>query len=73
MTRAAITEHVIDVFKIFIVAALVRRQRDALNIFLYRSIHDFFCASVVSEMDDFCTGALHDPPHDIDGGIVAVK
>ncbi len=73
MSCTSFLEHIKDVFEILIMAALVRCQGYPLRIFLDGCIYYFFCATVVSEVNDFCTGSLHNPPHDIDGGIMAIK
>ena len=73
VSRAAFLEHVDHVLEVFDMAALIRRQRDAIRIFLQRGAHDVFDAAVVAEMHNFCALRLDQPAHDVDGGVVPVE
>jgi hypothetical protein len=55
------------------VAALVRRDRDAVRVLLKRAGHDLLDRAVVAEMDYFAAGRLQDAPHDVDRRVVAVE
>ena len=54
-------------------AALVRRDRDALHVLLDRAVDDLGDRAVVAEVDDLGARRLHDAAHDVDGGVVAVE
>jgi hypothetical protein len=53
--------------------ALVRRNGNALHVFLNGTFHDLSNGTVMAEMDDLCTFALHDAAHDINSGIMSIK
>jgi hypothetical protein len=55
------------------VAALVRRDRDALDVLLDRRVDDLLDRAVVPEVDHLGPLGLEDPAHDVDGGVVAVE
>ena len=44
-----------------------------LGVFLNGGGHHLVDTSVVSEMNDFTSGSLHDAAHDVDRGIVTVN
>ena len=73
MPGAIFAEQIIHIFKKFYMSALVGRQGDALDIFFDSCGDDFLDGSVMAEMDNFCTGTLQDPSHDIDCCIMAIK
>jgi len=54
-------------------AALIRRDRDAMRVFLERAVHDLLHRAVVSQMDHLAAHGLQDATHDVDRGVVAVK
>jgi len=66
-------EQVHHVAEVFVVAALVRADGDALRIFLQRGGHHLVDRAVVAQVDDFGPHALQNAAHDVDGGVVAVK
>ena len=45
----------------------------SMGIFLDRGVHHVLHTAVVPQVDDLGAGALDDPPHDVDGGIMAVE
>jgi hypothetical protein len=53
--------------------ALVRADRNALNIFLQSGCHHFVDRAVVTQVNHFGAHALQNPAHDVDGSIVAIK
>ena len=59
-------QQVDHVFEEFNVAALIRSDRNALNVFLQSRINDFLHRTVMAEVNHLGTGSLHNPPHDID-------
>ena len=73
VARAALAQQVDEVVEVLDVAALVRRDRDALHVFRDRRGHDLVDRAVVPEVDDLGALALQDPPHDVDRGVVAVE
>lgn len=52
---------------------LVTGNGNAMHIFFYGTFYNLMHAAVVAQVDDLRTLALQNTPHDIDGGIVAVK
>ena len=53
--------------------ALIRANRDSIDILLNGSVYDFLDRAVVGEMNDLGTTGLKDTAHDIDGGVMAIK
>ena len=53
--------------------ALVTGNSNSLDVFLYRCFYNFFNGSVMCQVNDFHTGSLKYPAHDIDGCVMAVK
>src|SRR5260221_368265 len=70
---ASLPQEVDHVLEVLDVAALVGGDRDALDVFLQRSGHDFVHRAVVPQMDHFGAARLQDAAHDVDGGVVAVE
>jgi hypothetical protein len=62
-----------QVLEVLDVAALVRRDRDALHVLLEGGVHDLLHRSVVAQMDHLATLRLEDPAHDVDRRVVAVE
>ena len=52
---------------------LVGRNRNALHVFLNRSVYYFFDRTIMPQMNHFCAAGLQNTPHDIDGRVMAVK
>jgi hypothetical protein len=73
VTAAALAQEVDHVLEELDVTALVRRDGDAVRVFLQRTVHDLLHAAVVPEVDHLATGRLQDPAHDVDRRIVAVE
>ena len=53
--------------------SLVTGDSYTLHIFFYGGFYDLFNRSVMSQVNDLCAFALHNAPHDIDGGIMPIK
>src|SRR3546814_396322 len=70
---AVLAEHVDHVLHVFDVAALVAGQGDGVGVFLQGGADDVLYRAVVAEVDDFGALRLDQPPHDVDGGVVAVE
>ena len=70
---APLVQQVLHVFEVLHVPALVGGHGDGLGVFLDGRGDHLVHAAVVPQVDDFASGFLHDPPHDVDGGVVAVK
>ena len=66
-------QQVIHILKVLIMAALVAGYCNRIGIFLYRTIHNFFYAPVVSQVYDFGTSTLHYATHNINGRIMSVE
>jgi hypothetical protein len=73
MSRSALFQQIVHVFEILIVTALVAGHGNGLRVLLNGAIDHLIHAAVVTQMDDFATGALDDAAHDIDRGIVAIE
>jgi len=71
--RAPLVQQVLHVLEVLHVPALVGGHGDGLGVFLDGRGDHLVHAAVVPQVDDFASGFLHDPPHDVDGGVVAVK
>ena len=54
-------------------AALVRRDGDAVRVFLQGAGDDLLDRTVVPEVDHFASGGLQDAAHDVDRRVVAVE
>ena len=54
-------------------AALVGGDRDRVRVFLDRGLDDLVDRAVVAEVDHLGALRLEQPPHDVDGGVVAVE
>ncbi len=54
-------------------AALITRNRYALNILLNGSINNLLDRPVMAYMDDFNTRVLKYPSHDVDGCVMTIK
>ena len=70
---APLVQQVLHVFEVLHVPALVGGHGDGLGVFLNGRGDHLVHAAVVPQVDDLTSGFLHDPPHDVDGGVVAVK
>ena len=70
---AALLEEVDHVLEELDVAALVGRDRDALDVLLDRGVDNLFDRAVVAEMDHLGPLRLQDAAHDVDGHVVTVK
>ena len=68
--RAQPVHHVLEVLG---VAALVAADRDALHVLLQRGRDHLVHRAVVAQVDDLGAHALQQPPHDVDGRVVAVE
>ena len=66
-------EPLLEVAEVLDVPALVAADRDALRVLLQCRGHDRLDAAVVPEVDHLDALALQHPPHDVDGGVVAVE
>jgi len=53
--------------------ALIAGYSNSLDVFLYGRFYNFFSGAVMCQMNDFYTGSLKYPTHDIDGCIMTVK
>ena len=73
MSSASGFEQVNHVLKVLNMASLVRAYRDTVDIFLQRSQHDLINTPVVTQMNHLRTLLLHDPAHDINRRIMAIK
>src|ERR1700744_372510 len=73
MAAAILVQQILHVFEELQVAALVRSDGDALYIFLDRAFDDVRYRPVMSQVDDFRTLRLKDPPHDVDRRVVPVE
>ena len=71
--RAPLVQQVLHVLEVLHVPALVGGHGDGLGVFLDGRGDHLVHAAVVPQVDDFASGFLHDAPHDVDGGVVAVK
>ena len=70
---ATAPEQIDHVLEVFDVATLVGADGNALGVFLQGGGDDFIDAAVVSEVNHFGAHAHENAPHDVDGGVVAVK
>ena len=73
MAGARITEHVDHVAEVFVVAALVRADGNAVRVFLDTGPHDVGDRAVVAEMHDLGAFRLNQAAHHVDGRIVAIE
>ena len=71
--RAALPQEVQHVLEELDVTTLVRRDRDAVRVFLDRAVDDLLHRPVVAEVDHLAAGRLQDAPHDVDRRVVAVE
>jgi hypothetical protein len=71
--RALLLQQVVHVLEVLGVPALVARHGDGVRVLLDRGVHHILHAAVVPQVDHLGAGALDDPPHDVDGGIVAIE
>ena len=71
--RATLAQEVEHVLEELDVAALVRRNRNGVRVFLDRAVDDLVDRPVVAEMDHFAADRLQDPAHDVDRRVVAVE
>lgn len=73
VTGAFFAQQIVHVFEKFDVPALVTGNGDGLRIFLDGAVHNFGHRAVVAQVNHFCTAALQDAPHDVDGSVVSVE
>jgi len=73
LTGAAFTQQLDQVAEVLDVPALVRADRDALDVLLDRGGDDLVDRAVVPQVDHLGALALQDPPHDVDRGVVPVE
>ena len=73
VAAAALAQQVDHVLEELDVAALVRRDRDAVRVFLQRAVDDLLDRAVVAEVDHLAAGRLQDAAHDVDRRVVAVE
>ncbi len=73
LTAAAFPEQIDHVLEELQMPPLIGGHGDALDVFLQGGVDDFLHRAVVSQMDDLGAGRLHDPSHDVDGRVMAVK
>jgi hypothetical protein len=73
MATAILIQQIFHVFEKFYMASLVTGNSDALYIFFNGTLYYFGYTAVVPEVNDFCTLALQDAAHDVDGRIVAIE
>ena len=66
-------QRVDQVAEVLEVAALVGADRHGLDVLLDGGVDDLLDRAVVPEVDDLGPLGLEDPPHDVDGGVVAVE
>ncbi len=68
-----LAEQLDEVLEVLDVPALVRADRHALGVLVDGGVDDLLHRAVVPEVDHLGPLALHDPPHDVDRGVVAVE
>ena len=73
MAGASFGKSLDKVGEVLDVSALIRRDRNTLDILLERCCHDLFNTAVVPEVHDLDTLGLQEPAHNVDGGIVPIK
>ena len=73
MSAAVLFQQIFHVFEKFQVAALVRSDGNALYVFFDSTFHDLRYRPVMSQVNDFRTLRLQDPPHDVDRCIVPIE
>jgi hypothetical protein len=73
MPAPVLLQQVLHVLEKLHMATLVRRNGNALRIFLDGAFHDLGNGPVMAQVDDLGSLALQDAPHDIDGCIMTVK
>jgi hypothetical protein len=73
MRSIVFLQQINHVFEGFHMPALVAGHGNALSIFFYRGVDQLLDRSVVGQMDNFDTGILQNPAHDICRGIVTVE
>ena len=72
-SAALLAQHVHHVREVFVVAALVGADGDAVRIFLDGGAHDVGDAAVVAEVHHLRALRLQQPADHVDGGIVPVE
>ena len=70
---AALAQQVDHVLEELDVAALIRRDGDAVRVLLQRAVDDLLDRAVVPEVDHLAAGRLQDAAHDVDRRVVAVE
>src|SRR6185437_9476841 len=73
MTTAIGFQQILHVLEELDMPSLVGSDSDTLHVFFDGAFHDLGDRTVVTQVDDLGALGLHDPAHDIDGGIVPVK
>ena len=70
---ALLAQAIEQVREVLDVAALVRADGDALDVFLQGGVHDVVDGSVVPQVDHLGALRLQDSPHDVDRRVMAVE
>ena len=73
VSGATLSEPLDEVGEVLDMAALVRRDGDALDVLLEGGGDDLFDAAVMAEVHDLDTLRLEQPAHDVDRRVVAVE
>ena len=73
VSSTTLLKQIIHIFKILHMTALIRRHGDSVNVFLNGRIYHLIYTTIMTKVDHFNSGTLDDAPHDIDGGVVAIK
>src|SRR5687768_8271061 len=73
MTAAIFIEKVFHVFEELHMPALVRSDGNTLHVLLDSAFNDLFYRTVMTKMNDLCTLALQNAPHNIDCCIMSIK
>ncbi len=70
---APVVEQVLHVLEVLHVPTLVGGHGNGLGILLNGALNHLVDGPVMAQVDDFASRTLQDAPHDVDGGVVAVK
>ena len=66
-------QQIVDVLEVLNMSALVAGEGDTLHIFLDSCLNDHAGGAVMPQVYDLGARALHDPAHNVDCRIVAIK